>query len=195
MSYFRHSKHWARRRRQCCSGSVGRCAGARTFELRDLRLCDADGRKTYQNTGTGKGCSKVDVQPVLTLPAPRQAAPARNGANETRAISPASFPRVDNETQRSRDGDRRQDPRGRTRRRGIETAGADGGVQQRRAGASGQRAQLRALPRARGATAGRLATHGKQPRVPEAGISVAAAPVARNLSTAPTIGAPAEAAR
>jgi hypothetical protein len=77
----------------------------------DIFVCvDEQGRKTYQNVGAPKGCKKVDVQPILTVPAPKL--PARpNGspsANESRAVTPASFPRVDGETQRSRDNDRRR---------------------------------------------------------------------------------------
>ncbi len=77
----------------------------------DIYVCvDEQGRKTYQNVGAPKGCKKVDVQPILTVPAPKL--PARpNGsssANEVRAATPANFPRVDGETQRSRDNDRRR---------------------------------------------------------------------------------------
>jgi len=73
----------------------------------DIFVCrDAEGRKTYQNTGGGKGCTRVDVQPVLTVPASRQ--PSARPATEARAISPANFPKVDSQTQRTRDGDRRR---------------------------------------------------------------------------------------
>lgn len=77
----------------------------------DIFVCvDEQGRKTYQNVGAPKGCKKVDVPPVLTVPAPKL--PSRpNGspsANESRAVTPANFPRVDGETQRSRDNDRRR---------------------------------------------------------------------------------------
>lgn len=73
----------------------------------DIFVCqDADGRKTYQNTGTGRGCTRLDIQPTLSVPAPRQ--PAARAAAEARPISPASFPRVDGQTQKSRDGDRRR---------------------------------------------------------------------------------------
>lgn len=76
----------------------------------DIFLClDAEGRKTYQNTGTGKGCTKLDVHPALTLPAPAPRAPSAKAAPaESRTISPANFPRVDSQTQRTRDGDRRR---------------------------------------------------------------------------------------
>jgi hypothetical protein len=73
----------------------------------EIFVCrDADGRKVYQNTGGGKGCSRLDVQPALTIAAPRQQ--TARAATEARAISPASFPRVDTQTQRTRDGDRRR---------------------------------------------------------------------------------------
>jgi len=74
----------------------------------DIFVCqDADGRKTYQNTGAGKGCTRLDLQPVLTAPAPRQQG-GRTVPAEARPISPANFPRVDSQTQRARDGDRRR---------------------------------------------------------------------------------------
>jgi len=73
----------------------------------DIFVCqDSDGRKTYQNTGSGRGCARLDIQPMLSVPAPRQQAARASG--EVRPISPASFPRVDSQTQRTRDGDRRR---------------------------------------------------------------------------------------
>jgi hypothetical protein len=73
----------------------------------DIFVCqDADGRKTYQNTGTGKGCTRLDIQPAVSMTAPRQT--QARAATEARPISPASFPRVDTQTQRTRDGDRRR---------------------------------------------------------------------------------------
>jgi len=85
------------------SGSIAalpRVAGAQ-----DIYLCtDDQGRKTYQNTGNAKGCKKIDVQPILTVPAPRVPARSSPPGSDTR---PANFPRVDGDTQRSRDTDRR----------------------------------------------------------------------------------------
>jgi chromosome segregation ATPase len=77
----------------------------------EIFLCvDEEGRKTYTNTGSTKGCKRQDVGPVTTVPAPR-VPPSRNVASsntlEQRA-TPANYPRVDGETQRSRDGDRRR---------------------------------------------------------------------------------------
>lgn len=90
-----------------CTAGVPAAARAQS----DIFVCvDDQGRKTYQNVGAPKGCKKVDVQPILTVPAPK--VPARpNGsasANEWRAVTPANFPRVDGETQRARDNDRRR---------------------------------------------------------------------------------------
>jgi hypothetical protein len=78
----------------------------------DIFMCvDDQGNKSYQNVGTGKGCKRVDVGPVLSMPAPRL--PAGRGAvqpavEERASVSPASFPRVDRDTQRTRDSDRRR---------------------------------------------------------------------------------------
>lgn len=73
----------------------------------DIFVCqDTDGRKTYQNTGAGKGCTRLDVQPALTVQGPRRQ--AARVAGDARPISPASFPRVDSQTQKARDGDRRR---------------------------------------------------------------------------------------
>jgi hypothetical protein len=78
----------------------------------DIFLCvDDQGNKSYQNVGNGKGCKRVDVGPVLSMPAPRLPAgrSAMQPAVEERAsVSPASFPRVDRDTQRTRDSDRRR---------------------------------------------------------------------------------------
>jgi hypothetical protein len=77
----------------------------------DIFLCvDGDGNKTFQNVGNGKGCKRMDVGPVLSVPAsrvPQQRAPSSN--NEDRVtVSPANFPRVDRDTQRLRDNDRKR---------------------------------------------------------------------------------------
>lgn len=78
----------------------------------EIFLCtDDQGRKTYQNTGNAKGCKKIDVQPIMTVPAPRMPARAQNGGTRpatSPATSPASFPRVDGAAQKSLDSDRRR---------------------------------------------------------------------------------------
>jgi len=78
----------------------------------DIFVCvDESGQKIFQNTGNVKGCKRLDVQPILTVPAPRHPS-GRGGAagrSEDRVtVSPANFPRVDRETQRVRDSDRRR---------------------------------------------------------------------------------------
>jgi hypothetical protein len=75
----------------------------------EIFLCvDEEGRKTFTNTGTTKGCKRQDVGPVMTVPAPR--VPVRNvtANNVEQRATPANYPRVDGETQRSRDADRRR---------------------------------------------------------------------------------------
>lgn len=78
----------------------------------DIFMCvDEQGNKSFQNVGNGKGCKRVDVGPVLSVPATRQ--PAARGSvqpavEERASVSPASFPRVDRDTQRTRDSDRRR---------------------------------------------------------------------------------------
>jgi hypothetical protein len=81
---------------------------AATAQSSEIFMCvDADGNKTFQNVGTGKGCRRMDVGPVLTVPATRM--PQRSAKDEDRiTVSPANFPRVDRDTQRTRDFDRRR---------------------------------------------------------------------------------------
>jgi hypothetical protein len=93
----------------CLAGPIARAQS-------EIFVCvDDDGRKTYVNTGNTKGCKRLDVGPILTVPAPRL--PARNvassaleprGGNPLERATPASYPRVEAETQRSRDADRRR---------------------------------------------------------------------------------------
>jgi len=76
----------------------------------DIFMCtDEQGNKSFQNVGSGKGCKRVDVGPVLSLPATRvPAGRSRAGDSDRATVSPASFPRVDRDTQRTRDNDRRR---------------------------------------------------------------------------------------
>lgn len=72
---------------------------------------DAQGRKSFTNTGENKGCKRLNVQPLTTVPAPRVPPPAAN-ANPVRPAvdqrAAASFPRVEADAQRARDNDRRR---------------------------------------------------------------------------------------
>jgi hypothetical protein len=69
----------------------------------DIYVCvDSDGQKTYTNTATSRSCKRLENQPLLSVPAPKgeQRPPAPS-------VQPANFPRVDRNTQRARDTDRR----------------------------------------------------------------------------------------
>ena len=80
---------------------------------------DANGSKQFTNVPTNpKACKVLNVGPLNTPPAPAtpaQAAPAPSAtagkaspARPSATPTPASFPRVDRETQLSRDNDRRR---------------------------------------------------------------------------------------
>ena len=76
----------------------------------DVYLCvDDSGKKEYKNTGATKGCKRVDLPGIMTIPAPAQAkkSSAHAAAAKTTA-SPPEFPKVDSSTQKARDGDRKQ---------------------------------------------------------------------------------------
>jgi len=74
-----------------------------------IYLCvDTDGRKTYQNSPDGTSCRRIDGL-VASIPATDLGRSRLPRAVSTRpGISPASFPRIDINTQRSRDSDRRR---------------------------------------------------------------------------------------
>lgn len=68
----------------------------------DIYKCtDADGHVTYSNVAT-KNCKKLNLEPVNTAPA----TPAAKAA--ARTPTPATFPKVDDNTQKARDTDRRR---------------------------------------------------------------------------------------
>lgn len=71
----------------------------------DIYKCvDGAGHVTYSNI-VQKGCQKLNLEPLSSIPPPpKPAAKPANGAQHT----PAGFPRVDAETQKKRDGDRRK---------------------------------------------------------------------------------------
>ncbi|SBT10142.1 conserved exported hypothetical protein [Candidatus Accumulibacter aalborgensis] len=68
----------------------------------DIYRCDVDGRVTYSNVPT-KNCRKIILDPVNLAPAAKPAPKA-----STQAPTPGSFPKVDDQTQKSRDTDRRR---------------------------------------------------------------------------------------
>lgn len=65
-------------------------------------LCiSPDGQKTYTNTATSRSCKRLDLHPVVSVPAPKR------HKNPT-TVRPASFPSVSSNAQRERDLDRRK---------------------------------------------------------------------------------------
>ena len=75
-----------------CTAHIG-CARAEIY-----KYTDADGHVTYTSSPI-KGSKKLDLEPLPTTAPPAR---ARNNA------TPSDFPRVDNETQKNRDGTRRK---------------------------------------------------------------------------------------
>lgn len=85
---------------------AGACVAA---PMDGIFVCvDAEGQKTYQNSAEGTACHRIDGI-VATIPSsdlPRNQSPRPTVARS--GISAASFPRVDANTQRLRDTDRRR---------------------------------------------------------------------------------------
>jgi hypothetical protein len=73
----------------------------------DVFLCvDDSGKKEYKNTGATKGCKKIDLPGITMIPAPKRSAMQTVVAKP--ASSPSEFPKVDGNTQKTRDNDRKQ---------------------------------------------------------------------------------------
>lgn len=70
----------------------------------DVYLCtNVNGVKEYKNTGDLKGCKKVDLPPLSIA-----SSPSKSGVGRPAASVPSDFPKVDDNTQKTRDNDRRQ---------------------------------------------------------------------------------------
>ncbi len=88
---------------------VASAAQAQNDAASEVYLCvDEQGHKEYKNTGGTKGCKKVDLPGITTVPAlvPKKAAAAPNA--NPKASAPADFPKIDGNTQKTRDNDRKQ---------------------------------------------------------------------------------------
>lgn len=71
----------------------------------EVFLCvDDHGNKEYKNTGATKGCKKVELPSITTVPAPAIRRPSASGAQ----ASSSDFPKVAGDTQKARDNDRKQ---------------------------------------------------------------------------------------
>jgi hypothetical protein len=68
---------------------------------------DDKGHKTFQNLGTGHGCRRIDGL-IVSIPGTSPAPAGAPAGADSRAATPANFPRVDRDTQRQRDSDRRR---------------------------------------------------------------------------------------
>ena len=69
----------------------------------DIYKCvDDRGQPVYGNVGSGKGCTKITVDPVVI---PKL---APGGATKSSSPTPPGFPKVDGATQKARDNDRRR---------------------------------------------------------------------------------------
>lgn len=78
---------------------LGLCATATRAEI--YECIDANGNKRFTNIKSeAKGCKLLDIGPVNVVPAPKQQAKSAPG--------PANFPKVDPQTQKQRDADRRR---------------------------------------------------------------------------------------
>ena len=67
---------------------------------------DERGNKEYKNTGTTKGCKKIDLPGLTIIAAPKRSPVANSGA--TAKGDSGDFPKIDSGTQNKRDSDRRQ---------------------------------------------------------------------------------------
>lgn len=79
------------------------CAAAMASGARaEIYQCiDADGSKRFTNIKSeAKGCKLLDIGPLNVVPATKP--------QQGKSASPASFPKVDSQTQKDRDTDRRK---------------------------------------------------------------------------------------
>lgn len=84
--------------RQCLIAGLAFFAiSTNTAHAEIYKHVDAQGRVTYSNVPM-KGATKLNLEPLNTIPAPRP---------KTSLASPSSFPKVDGDTQKKRDGTRR----------------------------------------------------------------------------------------
>ena len=75
------------------------------FAQSEVYLCvDSNGNREYKNTGATKGCKRVDLPGVTTVPATISKKPV----TQTASSKPTDFPRVNDTVQKARDSDRKQ---------------------------------------------------------------------------------------
>lgn len=84
----------------------------------EVFLCvDEKGRKEYKNTGSTKGCKRVDLPQITTVHAPKRVAGSASAgasaagsasATSAAAKTPPDFPKIDSGTQKTRDNDKKK---------------------------------------------------------------------------------------
>jgi len=80
-----------------------------TAQSRDIYKCQDDqGRTVFQDQGRGKGCERLDIYPVATIPGTRARSGATPAAPAAKVLTPANFPRADGDAQQQREVDRRR---------------------------------------------------------------------------------------
>ncbi|WP_116346077.1 DUF4124 domain-containing protein [Cupriavidus taiwanensis] len=88
--------------------TLGAWAGPSLAQSSDVYVCTGpNGVPEYRNGNAGKGCKKLNLPEVVTVPGGRVAAPSRSAGSSAATTGSTSFPRVDSATQRSRDSERR----------------------------------------------------------------------------------------
>lgn len=85
------------------------CSAPVLAQSSDVYLCEGpNGVPEYRNGGGGKGCKRLNLPDVVTVPGIRAGgAGSTGGSGKSAVVSPSAFPRVDGATQRSRDSERR----------------------------------------------------------------------------------------
>lgn len=71
------------------------------------KCIDANGGTLISNTRVDKNCKAIVSGPESSMPAPHVPPPRAKSSGAMANPSPASFPRVQEDTQKTRDGDRR----------------------------------------------------------------------------------------
>lgn len=79
------------------------CSVLNCYAESSVFVCiQANGTREYRNTGDTRGCKKLDLPEVSTIPAPRSQVAKANDATDT------MFPKIESSVQKRRDQDRMQ---------------------------------------------------------------------------------------
>jgi septal ring factor EnvC (AmiA/AmiB activator) len=92
------------------SALLAMCAlSASAHAQSEVFVCiNEQGLKEYKNTGTTKGCKRVELQGVSMIPAPYRKTVAHTASARPSVATPPEFPRIDSSAQKARDNDRLQ---------------------------------------------------------------------------------------